>query len=231
MPNKHVVLIIEDEKAIRRFVKPYLETHGFKVIEAKTGEEGLALASSHKPEVILLDLGLPDMDGMLVLSRLREWTKIPVIILTARGKDKEKVQGLEAGADDYLAKPFAVDELLARIRVCLRHLDDMKRQGAEPIFKTPDFKVDLDARLVTVKGKEVHLTPNEYHLLTLLIHHAGKVVTQKQIIDEIWGPHSPDQESSLRIYIHQLREKMESDAALPKYILTEPGVGYRLKWK
>ncbi len=229
MASKHLVLLIEDEKPIRRFIKPYLETQNFKVIEAKTGEEGLALASSHKPEIILLDLGLPDMDGMLVLNRLREWTKIPVIILTARGKDKEKVEGLNAGADDYLAKPFDVEELLARIRVGLRHFEDTKRQGAKPVFKTHDFKVDLDARLVSVRGKEIHLTPNEYDLLALLIRHAGKVVTQKQIIDEIWGPHSPDQESSLRIYIHQLREKLEDNAGLPKYILTEPGVGYRLK--
>jgi two-component system, OmpR family, KDP operon response regulator KdpE len=228
-PPKHPILLIEDEKPIRRFVKPYLEIQDFKVIEAQTGEEGLALASSHKPELILLDLGLPDMDGLMVLRRLREWTKIPVIILTARGKDQDKVEGLNAGADDYLAKPFSVEELMARIRVSLRHLDDMKRQGAEPVFQTKDFKVDLDARLVTVKGKEIHPTPNEYSLLAILIHHAGKVVTQKQIIDEIWEPHSADQESSLRIYIHQLRDKLESDAGLPKYILTEPGVGYRLK--
>ena len=191
MASKHLVLLIEDEKPIRRFIKPYLETQNFKVIEAKTGEEGLALASSHKPEIILLDLGLPDMDGMLVLNRLREWTKIPVIILTARGKDKEKVEGLNAGADDYLAKPFDVEELLARIRVGLRHFEDTKRQGAKPVFKTHDFKVDLDTRLVSVRGKEIHLTPNGSDLLALLIRHAGKVVTQKQIIDEIWGPHGP----------------------------------------
>jgi two-component system, OmpR family, KDP operon response regulator KdpE len=230
MPNKHLVLLIEDEKPIRRFIKPYLETKDFKVVEAKNGEEGLALASSHKPEVILLDLGLPDMDGMVVLHRLREWTKIPVIILTARGKDKEKVEGLDAGADDYLAKPFDIEELVARIRAALRHLPQMKQQNDEPVFRTHDLKVDPEARLVTLRDKEIHLTPNEYNLLAFLFQHVGTPVTQKMIMDEIWGPHS-GQESALRIYIHQLRQKIESDAAFPQYILTEPGVGYRLRGK
>jgi two-component system KDP operon response regulator KdpE len=228
---KQAILLIEDEKPIRRFIRPYLESKHFKVIEAVNAEEGLALASSHKPALILLDLGLPDKDGMEVLRRLREWTKTPVIILTARGSDKEKVEGLNAGADDYLAKPFAIEELEARIRVALRHLAEMKRQGEEPVFETRDFKVDLDARLVTVRGKETHLTPNEYDLLAILIRHAGKMVTQKAILDEIWGPHSVEQENSLRIYIHQLRQKIEPDPALPRYIQTEPGVGYRLKYE
>ena len=229
--RKHLILLIEDEKPIRRFVKPYLESKDFKVVEAVTGQEGLSLASSHKPDLILLDLGLPDMDGLDVLRRLREWTKIPVLILSARGKDKEKVEGLEAGADDYLAKPFSVEELMARIGVSLRHLFDMKQQGEEPVFQTPDFKVDLEARLVTVRGKETHLTPNEYEILAFLIRNAGKVVTLKQVTEEVWGPHSGNQESALRLYIHQLRQKLEADAALPRYILTEPGVGYRLKTK
>jgi two-component system KDP operon response regulator KdpE len=228
-PPKYLVLLIEDEKPIRRFVKPYLELKGFKIVEAVNGEEGLALASSYNPDIILLDLGLPDMDGLAVLRRLREWTKIPVIILTARGREKEKVEGLNSGADDYLAKPFDVEELMARIGVALRHRNEIKRRGDEPVFRTKYFMVDLEARVLTVKGKEVHLTPNEYHLLALLIHHAGKVVTQKQMVEEIWGPHSAEQESSLRLYIHQLRQKMEPDAALPRFILTEPGVGYRLK--
>ncbi|HTC19445.1 MAG TPA: response regulator transcription factor, partial [bacterium] len=184
---------------------------------------------SHNPDLILLDLCLPDMDGLEVLRRLREWSKIPVLILTARGRDKEKVEGLNAGADDYLAKPFDVEELMARIGVALRHLGEMKRQGGEPVFKVKDFKVDLEGRIVTVRGKEVHVTPNEYHLLALLIRHGGKVVTQKQIVEEIWGPHSGDQERSLRLYVHQLRQKLEPAPALPKYILTDPGVGYRLK--
>jgi two-component system KDP operon response regulator KdpE len=228
-PHKYLILLVEDEKPIRRFVKPYLELKGFKVLEAVNGDEGLALASSHNPDLILLDLCLPDMDGLEVLRRLREWTKIPVLILTARGRDKEKVEGLNAGADDYLAKPFDVEELMARIGVSLRHLNAMKRRDDEPVFQTKHFKVDLEARIVTVRGKEVHLTPHEYDLLALLIRQAGKVVVQKQIVEEIWGPHSADQESSLRIYIHQLRQKLEPDAALPRYILTDPGVSYRLK--
>lgn len=223
--------MIEDEKPIRRFLKPYLENHDFKVVEAETAHEGLALASSHKPDLILLDLGLPDLDGLVVLRRLREWTQVPVIILTARGKEKEKVEGLDAGADDYLAKPFDVEELMARIRVALKHLNNMKQQGNEPVFETADFKVDLSARIVTVHGKEVHLTPNEYNLLALLIRHAGKVVTQKLIIGEIWGPGGDEQGRNLRLYIHQLRQKLESDPALPQYLLTEPGVGYRLKYE
>jgi two-component system KDP operon response regulator KdpE len=231
MANKYLVLMIEDEKPIRRFLKPYLESHDFKVVEAENAQEGLGLASSHKPDLILLDLGLPDMDGLVVLRRLREWTKVPIIILTARGKEKEKVEGLDAGADDYLAKPFDVEELMARIRVALRHLTHMNLQGDDPVFETLDFKVDLAARIVTVHGKEVHLTPNEYNLLALLIRHAGKVVTQKLIVNEIWGPGGDEQGRNLRLYIHQLRQKMESNPALPQYILTEPGVGYRLKYE
>ena len=165
----------------------------------------------------------------MVLKRIREWSQVPVIILTARGKDKEKVEGLDAGADDYLAKPFDVEELMARVRVVIRHIHSTNQLNEESVFTTPDFKVDLAARIVTVREKEVHLTPNEYNLLALLIRHAGKVITQKLITHEIWGPTNDDQGRSLRLYIHQLRQKVEIDPALPRYILTEPGVGYRLK--
>ncbi len=231
MQNKIVILMIEDEQPIRRFLKPYLESHDFKVLEAGTGEEGLAMASSHKPDIILLDLGLPDLDGLVVLKRLREWASIPIIILTARGKEKEKVEGLDAGADDYLAKPFDTEELMARVRVALRHVMRLKQGGEETVFETPDFKVDMAARTVHVRGKEVHLTPNEYDLLVLLIRYVGKVVTQKQIMQEVWGPNSTEQGTSLRLYIHQLRQKIEAKPAHPKYILTEQGVGYRLKYE
>jgi two-component system KDP operon response regulator KdpE len=229
MPPKPLVLLIEDEKSIRRFIKPYLESLDFKVIEAKTGQEGLALASSRKPEVILLDLGLPDMDGMEVLDQLRKWTQIPVIILTARGKEKEKVEGLDAGADDYLAKPFDVTELAARIRVAMRHIELAKPPAEEPPFETRDLKVDRAARIVTVRGREVHLTPNEYDILIFLAKHVGNPVTHRMIMDEVWARHSGDQEVSLRIHIHNMREKIEADVLTPEYILTEPGVGYRLK--
>ena len=227
--NKYVVLIIEDEKPIRRFLKPFLESHDFKVIEADNAEEGMALASSHKPDLILLDLELPDLDGLVVLGRLREWTQCPIIILTCRDQERDKVKGLDAGADDYLTKPFDTGELLARIRVALRHESHLKTQRNDPCFETPDFKVDLASRIVTVRNQEVHLTQNEYKLLGILIRHAGKVVTQKMITREIWGIEEEEQASSLRLFIHQLRQKIEEDPALPQYILTEPGVGYRLK--
>jgi two-component system KDP operon response regulator KdpE len=230
MADKGTILIIEDELPIRRFLKPSLQSHGFKVLEAEKGGEGLALASSHNPDLVLLDLGLPDMDGLEVVKRLREWSTVPVIVLTARGKEKDKIEGLDAGADDYLTKPFDVGELLARIRVALRHSELVKQGGKQaPLFEAPDFKVDLSARVVTVRGKEMHLTPNEYDLLAFLIRHAGKVVTQKQILQEVWGPASSDQVQYLRIYVYQLRQKIEADPDRPRYILTESGVGYRLK--
>jgi len=230
MADSGTVLIIEDELPIRRFLKPTLQSQGFKVLEAVKGEEGLALASSHNPDIVLLDLGLPDLDGLEVVKRLREWTTVPIIVITARGKEKDKIAGLDAGADDYLTKPFDVGELMARIRVALRHAQRVKLGGKQdPVFETPDFKVDLSARIVTVRGKEVHLTPNEYDLLAFLIRHAGKVVTQKQILQEVWGPASGDQVQYLRIYVYQLRQKIEADPDRPRYIVTESGVGYRLK--
>ncbi len=231
MADNGVILLVEDELPIRRFLRPSLESQRFKVVEAVTGAEGVALASSHNPDVVLLDLGLPDVDGLEVVRRLREWSRVPIIILTARGKEKDKIAGLDAGADDYLTKPFDVGELMARIRVALRHSQLVKQGGEEPIFETPDFKVDLASRLVTVRGKETHLTPNEYDLLAFLIRHAGKVVTQKQILQEVWGPASGDQVQYLRIYIYQLRRKIEADPDRPQYLLTESGVGYRLKYE
>ncbi len=224
------VLVIEDELPIRRFLKPSLQSEGFKVLEAVKGEEGLALASSHNPDIILLDLGLPDMDGLELVKRLREWASTPIIIITARGKEKDKIAGLDAGADDYLTKPFDVGELMARVRVALRHAERVKLGAKQdPVFETQDFKVDLAARVVTVRGKEVHLTPNEYDLLAFLVRHAGKVVTQKQILQEVWGPANGDQVQYLRIYVYQLRQKIETDPDRPRYIVTESGVGYRLK--
>ncbi len=231
MAEGQIILIIEDETPIRRFLKPALESHGFKVVEAVTAEEGLSLAASHQPAIILLDLGLPDMDGLEVLRRLREWTTIPIIVLTAREKEKDKIEGLDAGADDYLTKPFDIGELLARIRVALRHLQRVKQGDKDPLFETKDFEVNLASRTVKARGNEVHLTPHEYDLLVLLVRHAGKVVTQKQILKEIWGPGADDQTQYLRLYIHQLRQKLEPNPNRPHYFLTEPGVGYRLKYE
>ncbi len=229
MVDTGTILLIEDEQPIRRFLKPTLTSQGFKFLEAETGEEGLSLASSHNPDLVLLDLGLPDLDGLEVLRRLREWSTVPVIIITARGKEKDKIAGLDAGADDYLTKPFGVGELMARLRVALRHSQRVKQGREESVFETPDFRVDMAARVVTVRGQEVHLTPNEYDLLAVLIRFAGKVVTQKQILKEVWGPASGDQIQYLRIYIYQLRHKIEADPDRPQYILTDSGVGYRLK--
>lgn len=226
--HKPTILLIEDEKPIRRFVKPYLEGREFKVIEAKNGEEGLTLASSRRPDVILLDLGLRDMNGLTVLQRLRQWAKMPVIILTARNRDKEKVEGLDAGADDYVCKPFTVEVLAARIRESLRYLKVLNRQAEDRVFQTHDLRVDINAQKVTLRDQEVQLTPVEYHILSFLFQHLGNPVTQKMLMDEIWGPHN-GQVSALKLNIHSLREKIEFDAAFPQYLLTEPGVGYRLR--
>jgi len=224
-----VILVIEDELAIRRFLNPYLKGQGFNVLEADAGEEGLSLADSRHPDIILLDLGLPDMDGLEVIERLRERTDVPVIILTARGKEEDKVKGLDAGADDYLTKPFGVEELLARIRVALRHGRKGGEEKPAESFESGDLKVDLATRTVRLRDSEIHLTPHEYGILVLLFRRAGKVVTQKQILREIWGHAGHEQEHYVRLYIHQLRGKIEDDPARPRYIITESGVGYRLK--
>jgi two-component system KDP operon response regulator KdpE len=224
-----IVLIIEDELPIRRFIRATLPSHGFSLIESTTGKEGLALASSHNPEIILLDLGLPDMDGLDVIRQLRARTTVPVIVISARGKEKDKVAALDAGADDYLTKPFGVGELLARIRVSLRHARQADGGPEEPVLRTGELCVDLEKRQVWVGKREIHLTPIEYKVLALLARHAGKVVTQRQLLLDVWGQARDEQTHYLRIYIHQLRQKLESNPARPKYLITEAGVGYRLK--
>jgi two-component system KDP operon response regulator KdpE len=224
------VLVVEDEMPIRRFLKAALEAQGFKVLEALTGAQAIAMAASHNPDIILLDLGLPDIDGLEVIQRLREWSHTPIIVISARGKDTEKVAGLDAGADDYLAKPFSVEELSARMRVALRHLTQ-SRQKDEPVFQTGELRVDLARRLVWLGGAEVHLTPIEFKLLAVLVRHSGKVVTQGQLLKEVWGHGSEEQAHYLRNYIHHLRHKLEADPARPVYLSTEPGVGYRLKYQ
>ena len=220
------VLLIEDEASIRRFVRASLENAGFEVIEAVSGQMGLALAASKKPSVILLDLGLPDIDGLRVVKRIREWATIPIIIISARGREGDKVAGLDAGADDYLTKPFSVAELLARIRVSLRHAEPDAIDA--PVFESGKLKVDMAQRYVWIGGKEIHLSPIQYKLLTVLVRHAGKVVTHHQLLKEAWGPESDAGPESVRIYVHQLRRKIEADPVRPKYLKTESGVGYRL---
>ena len=222
-----VILLVEDEPQMRRFLRVALEGSGYSYLEAATGQEGLTLAVQHRPEAILLDLGLPDMDGLDLMARLREWSRIPVIVISARGQEADKVGALDAGADDYLTKPFGTRELLARIRVALRHADP--ELAEEPVFELGRWRVDLAKRQVLVEGREVHLTPLEYSLFTTLIHHAGKVVTHRQLLKEVWGPNAGDHTHYLRVYMTQLRHKLEHDAARPRYLRTEPGVGYRLK--
>jgi two-component system KDP operon response regulator KdpE len=220
-----VVLIVDDEVQIRRFLRITLEANGYHVHEAKTAQEGLLEAATQRPDVIILDLGLPDQDGQTVIRRLREWSHVPIVVLSARNADSEKIVALDAGADDYLTKPFSVGELLARMRVAQRHA---MPEPEESIFSVGDLSVDLGRRMVTFAGENVKLTPTEYGLLRLLIQHAGKVLTHRQILREVWGPEYVDETHYLRVYMAQLRQKLEADPARPRIFLTEPGIGYRL---
>jgi two-component system, OmpR family, KDP operon response regulator KdpE len=221
------VLLVEDDPQIRRFLRAVLPAHGYRLLEAATGSEGLREAAMRTPELILLDLGLPDVDGLEVTRRLREWCTTPIVVLSARGLERDKVAALDAGADDYLTKPFGVEELLARLRVALRHASGIPQGGS--VFTVGSLSVDLAARTVRVEGKEVHLTPTEFKLLALLVRHAGKVVTQRQMLIEVWGPGSASNTHYLRVQMHGLRHKLEEVPARPRYLTTEPGVGYRLR--
>ncbi|MFZ1059305.1 MAG: response regulator [Candidatus Rokuibacteriota bacterium] len=222
-----VIVLIEDELPIRRFLRATLQAQGYRLFEAPTGADGLVEAASRQPDLVIVDLGLPDIDGLEVIRRLREWTNVPVVVLSARGQERDKVAALDAGADDYVSKPFGPGELLARIRVALRHAAGIGRPE-EAAFSVGDLQVDLARRRVTLVGQEVHLTPIEYRLLTTLVRHAGKVLTHRQLLTEVWGPSHVDQAHYLRVYMGQLRRKLEADPARPRYLLTEPGVGYRL---
>ncbi len=224
-----LLLLIEDEPQLRRFLRATFAAHGFRLIEAENGQQGLMHATGHNPDLILLDLGLPDMDGIEVVKRLREWSGTPIIVVSARGQEEDKVKALDLGADDYLTKPFAASELLARIRVALRHAASRTKDAPATVFEAEGLKVDLAKRQVHVRGEEVHLTPIEYKLLALLVRHAGKVVTQQQVLREVWGPTQTDQTHYLRVYMGHLRRKIEADPARPKLLLTETGVGYRLR--
>jgi two-component system, OmpR family, KDP operon response regulator KdpE len=224
-----LILLIEDEPQMRRFLRAALESHEYRLVEATTSREGLAQATSRNPDVILLDLGLPDGDGIDLARRIREWSTTPIVVISARGKEQDKVAGLDAGADDYLTKPFGVEELMARLRVALRHATRSGGASSEPVFSVGDLRVDLVKRQVLVAGTEVHLTPTEYKLLTLLVHHAGRVLTHRQLLKEVWGPNALEHSHYVRVYMTQLRHKLEADATRPRYLLTEPGVGYRLR--
>jgi two-component system, OmpR family, KDP operon response regulator KdpE len=227
MPDP-VVVLIEDELQIRRFLRATLTGQGYRLFEATTGADGLIEVASRQPDVVIVDLGLPDMDGLDVIRRMREWTAVPVIVLSARGQERDKVTALDAGADDYVSKPFGAGELLARIRVALRHTAGASHEGEEATFKVGDLEVDQLRRHVTLRGAEIKLTPIEYKLLTTLVRHAGKVVTHQQLLREVWGPSHDDQAHYVRVYMAHLRHKLEAEPARPRYLLTEPGVGYRL---
>jgi two-component system KDP operon response regulator KdpE len=229
MSTPPIVLLIEDELPIRKFLGASLASAGYRVDEAATGQEALKRASQSPPELVLLDLGLPDIDGQEVLQQLREWLTAPIIVLSARDQEQQKIAALDHGADDYLTKPFSTGELLARIRAALRHA--ARVGGSEPgatTYEIGELKVDLAARRVHTGGKEVHLTPIEFKLLTTLIHSAGKVLTHRQLLKEVWGPQQVQETHYLRVFMANLRHKLEADSAQPRYLLTEQGVGYRL---
>jgi two-component system KDP operon response regulator KdpE len=220
------VLVVDDEPAIRRFLRVSLGAHGYVVFEAVNGQEALAGVAAHRPDLVILDLGLPDIDGLEVTRSLREWTRLPIIILSVRGEEAEKIAALDAGADDYLTKPFGTGELLARMRAAVRRASS---PTVEPQFSTGSLSVDLARRLVAMDGAAVQLTPTEYDLLRVLVTHAGKVLTHHQLLREVWGAGYETEAHMLRVNISNLRRKLEPDPARPRYILTEPGVGYRLQ--
>lgn len=225
-----LVLIVEDEPEMRKFIRASLSSHGYRVIEAERASEAVSLITSHNPDIVLLDLGLPDGDGIDLTRQLREWSRIPIVVLSARGRDDDKVAALDAGADDYLTKPFSVNELLARIRVALRHAQHLATTPMnQQILEFGDVKIDLVRREVFRGDEELHLTPIEYKLLILMAQNAGKVLTHRQILKEVWGPAYASQTHYVRVHMAELRKKIEANPSRPKLLVTEPGVGYRLR--
>ena len=220
------ILIVDDEQAIRRLLRTLLTAHGYTIVEAGSGEEALASAAQHRPDIVILDLGLPGIDGVEVTRRLRQWTDIPVIVLSVREQERDKIAALDAGADDYVTKPFAAGELMARLRAARRRVAQPK---SAPVFTIGDLMVDTTRRLVTVAGNELQLTPTEYDLLRFLVANAGKVVTHQHLLRQVWGVAYQQEFHLLRVNISNLRHKLEPDPARPQYIVTEPGVGYRLR--
>lgn len=226
--SSHTILIVEDDPPLRQFLRVGLRAQGFVVHEAATGQRGILDARARKPDLILLDLGLPDMDGVVLVKAVRNWSKTPIIVLSARSHEAQKIEALDTGADDYLSKPFSLGELLARIRVALRHAIQGHPISPNAIFSYRSLQVDLGRRIVAVDQREVHLTPIQYRLLAVLVKNAGKVMTHRHLMREVWGPAHSESAHYLRIYISQLRQKLESDPAKPRLLLTESGVGYRL---
>lgn len=230
MDNKPFILVVEDDKPIRNFICVSLEAQGYQCINTPNGKTAVSLVSSHNPDIIIIDLGLPDMDGIDVIAKIRPVTKAPIMVVSARGHEREKVEALDSGADDYLTKPFSVAELLARVRVALRHLNqDSQPENESPAeFIVGELKIDFEKRRVFLSDNEIHLTPMEYKLMVLMTKYAGRVLTHNFILNEIWGTFSGNDTQSLRVFMANIRRKIEKDPAQPKYILTEVGVGYRL---
>lgn len=225
-PSGPRILIIDDERAIRRFLTTVLQAHNYQTFEATNGEEGLLAVASQRPDIVILDLGLPGMDGLEVLQRLREWSDVPVIVLSVRDQETDKIAALDAGADDYLSKPFGAGELMARLRAAMRRV---AQATTEPVFHAGSLTVDMNRRLVTRDGEEIGLTPTEYDLLRVLITHAGKVLTHRQLLREVWGEGYSSDVHLLQVNISNLRRKLEPEPARPRYIITEPGIGYRFR--
>ncbi len=227
MSNEALILVIEDEPQMRKFIRASLGAHGYRWVEAANAAEARIAATTHNPDLCLLDLGLPDLDGLKLLVELREWCQAPIIVLSARGREEDKVEALDAGANDYLTKPFGVSELLARIRVALRH----QLVAADPVQRIAfgTVTIDLTRRLVLRETTEIHLTPLEYRLLVLLAKNLGKVLTHRQILKDVWGPNHENQAHSVRVCMAELRKKIEDNPARPRWLVTEPGVGYRLR--
>jgi two-component system KDP operon response regulator KdpE len=224
-----LVLIVEDEAPLRRYLRATLQAYGFRVEEAATGAEGRNLLVRLNPDVVLLDLGLPDADGLDLAREIRGWSRVPILVVSARGKEEDKIQALDLGADDYLTKPFGSGELVARIRVALRHAAEVAGSTTEPVLEIGPLRMDFASREVSLAGEPVHLSPNEYGLLAVLVRHAGKVLTHRQLLHEVWGDAAGAQPTYLRVYMASLRRKLEADPARPRLLITEPGVGYRLK--
>ncbi len=228
--EKGLVLLIEDDIQMRRFLRVALESEGYRLYESDTAGHGLSQAATRNPDLVLLDLGLPDMDGLEFIRRFREWSQVPVIVISAREQEHDKVRALDSGADDYLTKPFGVSELLARIRVAIRHSEARKGGIEEASFVADTLRIDFSKRQVFVDEAEIHLTPIEYKLLVALVRNAGKVVTHRQLLKEVWGPSFVEHTQYLRVYMTQLRHKLEKDPTRPRYLLNEPGIGYRFRY-
>jgi two-component system KDP operon response regulator KdpE len=223
------ILLIEDERQMRRFLRVTLQSEKYGVLEAETAADGLSQAAIRNPDIVLLDLGLPDMDGLEVIEKLREWSIVPVIVISAREQEGDKIKALDRGADDYLTKPFGAGELLARIRAALRHAAPKSQDQGEAVFIAEELRIDFLKRQVFCGSQEVHLTPIEYRLLTVLVRNAGRVMTHRQILKEVWGPPYVEQTHYLRVFMNQLRKKIEANSTRPRFLLNEPGIGYRFK--